>query len=244
MPFEVVPAIDVAAGRLARVGARGVETAVAFGGDPLAAATSFVAAGARRLHLVDLDLARTGEPANLDVLRAVAALGVPVQASGGVRGVAQVEWLLDAGAERVVLGSAAFANRDEVERALERFGDRVVLGIEAEGSTIRPRGTDLELAMWDVLRWLGGLDVPRFLLTEVGRVGELAGPDLEGVWALATHTRRPVLAAGGVRGVEDLRALVELGPPVEGAVVGRALFEGLDLRAALAAVATDERPSP
>jgi phosphoribosylformimino-5-aminoimidazole carboxamide ribotide isomerase len=83
--------------------------------------------------------------------------------------------------------------------------------------------------------WLGELDVPRYLFTEVGRVGSLEGPDLDGVWALATHTGRPVIASGGVRSAEDLRAIAELGEPVEGAIVGRALYEGLDVRQAILA---------
>ena len=86
--------------------------------------------------------------------------------------------------------------------------------------------------MWDTLRWLTTLAVPRFVFTEVGRVATLGGPDLDGVWALATHTGRPVLASGGVCSLEDLRALAGLGGTVEGAIVGRALYEGLDPREA------------
>jgi phosphoribosylformimino-5-aminoimidazole carboxamide ribonucleotide (ProFAR) isomerase len=87
--------------------------------------------------------------------------------------------------------------------------------------------------LWETLVWLGGLDVRRYLFTEVRRVGELAGPDLDGIWALATHVARPVLAAGGIRSVDDLRAVAGLGGDVEGAIVGRALHVGLDLREAL-----------
>jgi len=112
------------------------------------------------------------------------------------------------------------------------------VGIEADGPTIRPRGaTGRELALWDTLLWLASLDVARYVFTEVGRVGELAGPDLDGIWALATHTERPVLAAGGIRSVDDVRAVAALGGTVEGAIVGRALHEGLDLAEALRATA-------
>jgi phosphoribosylformimino-5-aminoimidazole carboxamide ribonucleotide (ProFAR) isomerase len=231
--FQVIPAIDVAGGRLARVSAAGIAPLDAFGGDPLAAAAAFAEAGSPRLHVVDVDLATTGRAANLDTLRSVAALGVPVQASGGVASAAHVDELLGAGADRVVLGSAALADRGVAERLIAAHGERLCVGIEADGPAIRPRGGGSELVLWETLVWLGGLDVRRYLFTEVRRVGELAGPDLDGIWALATHVARPVLAAGGIRSVDDLRAVAGLGGDVEGAIVGRALHEGLDLREAL-----------
>jgi phosphoribosylformimino-5-aminoimidazole carboxamide ribonucleotide (ProFAR) isomerase len=236
MPFEVIPALDVAGGRLVRMSADGPVAVEAFGGDPLAAAEAFVQAGARRLHLVDVELASADEPRALRVLAAVAALGVPVQASGGVRTRAQADALLGAGAARVVLGSASLAFRAATEELLDALGEAVVVGIEADGPTIRPRGRGSELPLWDTLVWLAGLEVPRFLFTEVGRSGSLDGPDLDGIWALATHSARPVIAAGGIRDVADLRRVAGLGGTVEGAVVGRALYEGLDLAEALAAV--------
>ncbi|MGZ8613015.1 MAG: HisA/HisF-related TIM barrel protein, partial [Actinomycetota bacterium] len=113
------------------------------------------------------------------------------------------------------------------------LGERACVGVEAAGSAIRPRGGGDEMPLWETLEWLAGLDVARYLFTEVGRVGALSGPDLDGIWALAMHTRRPVIASGGIRSVEDLRAIAGLGGTVEGAVVGRALQEGLELRDAL-----------
>jgi phosphoribosylformimino-5-aminoimidazole carboxamide ribotide isomerase len=236
MSFEVIPALDVAAGRLVRVDRSGAIPVEAFESDPLTAATAFVRAGATRLHLVDVDLARSGEVENLPTLRAVCELGVPVQASGGVRSRAHVEALLSAGAERVVLGSAALADRDEAEVLVRAFGDRLVVGIEADGPVVRPRGSDLELALWDVLVWLARIEVRRYLFTEVGRVGGLEGPDLDGIWAFAEYSAVPVLLAGGIRGVDDVRAVAALGGRIEGVVIGRALYEGLGLDEALAAV--------
>ena len=238
MAFEVIPAIDVAGGRLVRMSAGGTVPVETFGGDPLAAARAFVEAGAARLHVVDVDLAATGEPGNLDLVSSVAGLGVPVQAGGGVTSAAQVEALSSAGVDRVVLGSAALADREAAERIVATHGDRLCVGIEADGPTIRPRGAaGRELPLWDTLVWLAELDVARYLFTEVDRVGELAGPDLDGIWALATHTERPVLAAGGIRSVDDVRAVAGLGGSVEGVIVGRALHEGLDLAEALSATA-------
>lgn len=237
--FEVIPAIDVSEGRLARIAGAGAEPLAVFEGDPLAAARAFVAAGARWLHVVDLDLARSGRPRNLAVLREIARLGVPVQASGGVRAAGAVEALLEAGASRVVVGSAALEEPEVVGELLARFAERLVVAIEADGATIRPRGGGAELPLWETLGWLAELPVARFLFVEVGRVGGVEGPDLDGVWALARHTGRPVLASGGVRDVRDLLALAALDAGVEGAVVGRALYEGgLSLAEALAAVAS------
>lgn len=234
MAFEVIPALDIAGGRLVRTSADGPVAVEAFAGDPLAAARAFVDAGAGRLHVVDVDLANGSAAGNLDLLAEIVALGVPVQASGGVWTAAEVETLRGAGADRVVLGSAALASREGTEELVASFGFALVVGVEADGPTITSRGGGPELPLWDTLTWLAELDVRRFLFTEVGRVGALAGPDLDGVWALATHTGKPVIAAGGIRGTEDLRALAALGPPVEGGVVGRALYEGLDLSEALA----------
>jgi phosphoribosylformimino-5-aminoimidazole carboxamide ribonucleotide (ProFAR) isomerase len=236
MSFEVIPALDVADGRLVRVDRSGAIPVEAFEADPATAATAFVRAGATRLHLVDVDLARSGAVENLPTLRAVCALGVPVQASGGVRSRDHVEALLSAGAERVVLGSAALVDRDDTEVLARAFGDRLVVGIEADGPLVKPRGSDLELPLWDVLVWLAGIEVRRYLFTEVGRVGGLEGPDLDGMWAFAEYSAVPVLLAGGIRGAEDVRAVAALGGRIEGVVIGRALYEGLDLDEALAAV--------
>ena len=162
------PALDVAGGRLVHVLRSGQVPATAFGADPLAAANAFVDAGATRLHLVDVDLARSGEMGNADALGAVCGLGVPVQASGGVRTGDQVGRAARPGAERVVLGSAALHDRDEAEVLVRRFGDRLVVGIEADGQTVRAAGIDLELPLRDLLVWLAGLEVRRYLVTEVG----------------------------------------------------------------------------
>lgn len=237
MAFQVIPGIDVAGGRLVRISSAGPEPLDAFGGDPLAAAAAFVEAGAPLLHVVDVDQALAGEPSNLGVVQAIAAMGVAVQASGGVRTRAQVDAAREAGASRVVLGSASLQDPGFVAEAVREGGDAIVVGIEVDGAEIVPRGAhDVRLSLWETLGWLGELPVARFLWTDVARAGRSGGIDLDGPWALATSTERPVIAAGGIRGTQDLRSLARLGGTIEGAVVGRALYEGLDLRDALAAV--------
>ena len=230
MGLEVIPGLDLSGGRLVRITPQGPEPVDAFGGDPVAAATAFVEAGARHLHVVDVDLAASGSVGAADAIAALSALGVPVQASGGVRNGEQADALLAAGAARVVLGSAGLADREGTRALVERLGDALVVGVEGDGPAIRPRGTREELPMWDTVVWLATVPVRRFLFTEVGRVGGLAGPDLDGMWAFAGHSAAPVMVAGGIRGVEDLRSIAALGGPIEGAIVGRALYEGTDLR--------------
>jgi phosphoribosylformimino-5-aminoimidazole carboxamide ribonucleotide (ProFAR) isomerase len=232
--FEVIPAIDVSAGRIALLGPDGPAPAEAFGGDPLAAARSFAAAGARWIHVVDLDLAFHGEARNLDTISAIAGLGPAVQVAGAVRTDDEVRSLLEAGASRVVVGSAALADPREVVRMVGVHGERLAVGIEVDGGRIRSRGR--ERVDLDLMRTLGGLvaaNVRYLLVTAVARVAGLGGPDVP-VIRRVVRAGRPVLAAGGVARTEHLRDLRAAG--AAGAVVGRAALEGvLDLSAVLGA---------
>jgi phosphoribosylformimino-5-aminoimidazole carboxamide ribonucleotide (ProFAR) isomerase len=231
--FEVIPAIDVSEGALAvftPAGSRAVET---FGGNPLAAAVAAVAAGARWLHVVDMDPAIRGEARNLEVVAAIASLPVAVQAAGGVRDAADVGALLEAGAARVVLGSAALADEHRVTALLSAERSRLVIGLEVEGGRIRSRGLDpVDLPLMETLGWVVSAGAALLLATSIGRVGERAGPDLE-VLKRVSRAGRPVLAAGGIASIDDLRDVRAAG--AAGAVVGSAWIEGsLDLRAVFA----------
>jgi len=236
-PFEVIPAVDVSRGRLARLHAGGIVPVGAFGGDPVAAAREFAAAGAVWAHVVDLDLAFTGVAGNIDLIGAIAHQGLRIQASGGLATVEEVDALLAAGAARAVLGSAALSDPGAVAAAAERYGERLVVGLEVEGEIVRPRGRAAEgsWALGEVLDALRSAPVARFLVTAVERVGGMAGPDLGAVGRVARETGRPVVAAGGIAGPADVAALAGLEPAIEGAVVGRALYEGTALREFLAA---------
>jgi phosphoribosylformimino-5-aminoimidazole carboxamide ribonucleotide (ProFAR) isomerase len=234
--FEILPAIDVAAGRLVSMSSGRVRTIDAFGGSPLAAAETFVSNGARWLHVVDVDRALGGRP-DLALLASIAALGAAVQASGGIEDPDAAGAALEAGAARVVLGSSMLAGRDELLGLVGALGDRAVVGIEADGPVIRPRSGAAELPLDETLGWLEGSGARRYLYTGVARVAGLGGPDAEGIAAVARRLGRPVVAAGGIGRIDDVLAVRDLGPAVaEGVVVGRALYEGLDLRALLDAV--------
>ena len=240
--FEVIPAIDVSHGRLARLTARGPVAVQAFGGDPLAAAAAFVDAGVTRLHVVDLDLAVEGAARNLGIIEALTGLGVPVQASGGAATESEIDLLLGAGADRAVLCSAALLDRALVAALVDRLGARLAIGIETDGRWIRPRGmraADLPLA--ETLSWLAETAAPRFVVTGVPRVGGLAGPDLEGVRTVLAMGR-PTIGAGGVASVADILALRDIG--AEGAIVGRAALEGaLNMAAVRLALGADGTPA-
>jgi phosphoribosylformimino-5-aminoimidazole carboxamide ribotide isomerase len=196
-----------------------------------------VEAGATWLHLVDMDLAFEGDPRNLDVVSAIASLRIRVQAGGGVRTLDEIERLRSAGAARVVLGSAALADEARTRLLLDAHRSNLIVGIEVgDDGAIRSRGRDpVELPLMETLGWLAAADAPAFLVTAVARVGSSVGPDV-GAVKRVVRAGRPVVAAGGIHTVDDLRALRAAG--ATGAVVGRAVLEGtLDLADARSALA-------
>jgi phosphoribosylformimino-5-aminoimidazole carboxamide ribotide isomerase len=221
--FTVYPAVDVLDGRVVRLREGRREEVTVEGGDPVAAAERFAADGAEWLHLVDLDGAFDGSP-DLALLRRVAAAGVPVQVGGGYRTLDLVAAALEAGARRVLLGTAALSP-PLLRDAVARHGDAVAVAIDArdgavavEGwtstGTVTPRGLADRCA---------SLGAARLVVTATRRDGTLAGPDLDLI-ADVLGAGLPVVAAGGVASLDDLRALRELG--CEGAVAGSALWLG------------------
>jgi phosphoribosyl isomerase A len=236
MAFEVIPAIDVSDGALARWTPSGpIPVRSPSGGDPLAVAATFVRAGVRWVHVVDMDLAFGGQRRNVDVVRAIAAMPVRVQASGGIGRREDVEARLAAGAARVVVGSGALSDLASVGALVAEFGDQLAVGLDvADGATIRSRGpVHLELPLAPTLERLGVLGVTRLVVTSLGRVGALAGPDVAMLGRVAAAVACPLVAAGGIASVQHLEALRAI-DGVEGAIIGRALLEGdLTVEAAL-----------
>ncbi len=234
-----MPAIDVTRGRLGRFAPAGPLPVDAFGGDPLAAAASFVRAGASWLHVVDMDLAFDGEQGNLDIVTSICAAfpGVRVQASGGVRTAAHLHAFVAAGAARVVLGSSALTDEDAVAALLAAGGPEVVVGLEVLDGRLRSRGRDpVDLDLMATLGWLTAAGTAMYLVTAVDRVGVPGGPDIELIRQVV-RSGRPTLAAGGIGSLDDLRAVRTAG--AVGAVVGRGAIErSLDLAEAFAWAAT------
>lgn len=230
----MLPAIDVAAGRLAVWTPAGPRPVEAYGGDPLAAARAYRDAGAAWVHVVDMDHALHGAPFAADLVGSIAAEGLSVQASGGVADAATVARALTAGARRVVLGSAALADEAATASILAATDPAALLvGLECRDGSIVARGraeVDLELAA--TLGWLVAAGAPGFLVTAIARVGGLAGHDVATLRRIV-RAGRPVVAAGGIASIVDLETVRTAG--AAGAVVGRAALEGaLDIAEAFA----------
>ena len=227
--LTLLPAVDLLGGQAARLrqGALGTETAY---GDPVEAACSFAAQGAEWLHVVDLDAAFGRGPRNRQQLgRIVAAVApVRVEASGGVRHPDDLHALLDLGAARVVIGTAALEDPAWVAEACERHGDQVAVGLDACGRELRARGwTSGGGDLFEALRRLDRAGCRRFVYTEVATDGMLSGPAFDGLRAVLAATARPVIASGGVAALDDLRALAALAADgLEGVIVGKALYAG------------------
>ncbi|HLB26823.1 MAG TPA: 1-(5-phosphoribosyl)-5-[(5-phosphoribosylamino)methylideneamino]imidazole-4-carboxamide isomerase [Dehalococcoidia bacterium] len=241
--MDVIPAIDIRGGRCVRLVQGDYARETVFADDPAEAAKRWRDAGARRLHVVDLDGARQGRPLNWEaVTRIVAAVDAPVQMGGGLRDLGTVQRYLDGGIERVVLGTAAVKDEALLGAALDRFPGRIVVGVDARDGIVVTEGW-LEasgVAAGELVRRLAAMGVPRIIYTDTLRDGTLTEPNFPGLQALLADVQSSggemrVLYSGGVASLRHVRRLAETG--VEGVVVGRALYTGdIDLREALAAV--------
>jgi phosphoribosylformimino-5-aminoimidazole carboxamide ribotide isomerase len=224
--FVIAPALDVLEGRCVRLAQGERERVIVEGGDPVEAAERFVAEGAQLLHLVDLDGAFSGAPSQGLLGRIVAAAGdVPVQVGGGYRNLEAIDAALAAGASRVLVGTAA-ASPVFLNEAATRFGEGLVVAVDVRDGRVALDGWTeaTELTATELVRRCAEAGVARLLVTNVRRDGSLEGPDLELLQEVLAASDLPVLAAGGISGVDDLRRLRELG--CEGAVLGSALWLG------------------
>jgi phosphoribosylformimino-5-aminoimidazole carboxamide ribotide isomerase len=229
MSFTIYPAVDISDGRCVRLlqGRFGSETV--YSDDPVQVAVGLSSSGARWLHIVDLDGARSGIAQNRElVVEAVKRASCPVQAGGGVRSLDDVEELLFAGANRAVLGTMALEDRAELTRTCSRFGERIAVSLDARGGELASNGWTVGTGMpvLDAVKIFEEAGVSMFVYTDVTRDGTLAGPDLEGLRRIADVSRLPVIASGGIGSLEEIRTVARLrSEGVAGAIVGRALYE-------------------
>jgi phosphoribosylformimino-5-aminoimidazole carboxamide ribotide isomerase len=244
--MELYPAIDLRDGRAVRL-VQGDFARERRYGDPVELARRYVDGGARWIHVVDLDAARTGAPANRATVLAIAsAVDCSVQAGGGVRSAEAAAALLDGGVTRVVLGTSAMKDPDLVATLADRYPRRIAVGLDHRGG-----GAEVAVAGWvgdsgttltEALARVAAVPLAAVIVTAIERDGTMAGPDVDGLRLVLDIGPHPVIASGGVRGVEDLRCLAQVAAGarrLEGAIVGTALVEGnISVEEAIAACAT------
>jgi phosphoribosylformimino-5-aminoimidazole carboxamide ribotide isomerase len=233
--MELWPAIDLRGGRCVRLLQGDYARETVFGDDPVAMVRQFVAGGARRLHLVDLDGAKDGVPSQAELVgRMVATAGVSCQLGGGIRSLETARQYLDAGVARVIVGSVAIENPTLLERMAAEFPGQVVLGLDARDGRVAVRGwvDTSSLAAVDVARRHAGLPLAAIVYTDIATDGMLSGPNLAALEEMIAATGLPVIASGGVASAADIRRVAGIG--ATGCIVGRALYDGgLTLTAAL-----------
>jgi phosphoribosylformimino-5-aminoimidazole carboxamide ribotide isomerase len=228
--MKIYPAIDILGGKAVRLKQGRKDDATVYG-DPIEMATKWVGKGADWLHVVDLDGAFHGEPRSLEILRKMAA-AVPhakIQVGGGIRSMAVVDSLLDAGIQRVVLGTAAVQNQDFVKTALAERPHNVAVGIDALDGNVKVAGwtEDSHIAAIDLARRLQNLGARLVIYTDISRDGVLEGPNIEAMKEMLDNTELSVIASGGVTSIADVRHLSDLDHwRLDGVIIGKALYEG------------------
>jgi len=232
------PAIDLKDGQAVRLFKGEMEKATVFNDDPAIQAMEFVEAGCDWLHLVDLNGAFAGEPVNAAPVEAILErTEVPAQLGGGIRDMATIERWLSKGLARVILGTVAVENPSLVREAARAFPGQVAVGIDARQGRVATKGwaEETDVLATDLARSFEDAGVAAIIYTDINRDGAMQGPNVEETAALANAVSIPVIASGGVSSIEDLKALKSCGAPLNGAISGRALYDGaIDLKQALA----------
>jgi phosphoribosylformimino-5-aminoimidazole carboxamide ribotide isomerase len=223
------PAIDIRGGQAVRLLQGDYERETAYDADPVDAATRWAGEGAEFLHVVDLDGAKAGQPQNLEAVRRIAAaVPCPIQVGGGLRDATSVGAVLEAGAERVVIGTAALRDPDFLDAVVAEHGERVVVSVDARGGKVSLSGwteaTEKDVA--ETVVELSERGVTRFLCTEIDVDGTMEGPATAELNRIAAATSAQIIASGGVGTLAHLQGLAEnAAPNIEGAIVGKALYE-------------------
>jgi len=236
--MEIIPAIDLLNGKCVRLNQGNYNEVTKFNSDPVKQAQTWEKQGAKRLHLVDLDGAKTGEPINDQTIKEIKkSISIPIQLGGGIRNIERAKELLDIGIDRIILGTIAIENPELVSVLSKEYPKRIAVGIDAKEGMVATRGwvkrseiTSLELA-----KQLNELELAAIISTDISTDGTLEGPNIQALREIAEVSINPVIASGGIGSINDLISLVDLEHEgIEAIIVGRALYDGsIDLKEAI-----------
>lgn len=232
----IFPAIDLRGGKCVRLIQGDFDKETVYSDDPAATALKWQAQGAKFLHVVDLDGARVGSPQNLSAIKSILdAVNIPIEVGGGIRTLDDMEKVLSLGVRRVILGSVAVENISLVEEAVKHFGDRIVVGIDARNGFVAVHGWEKSsnVKASELAKKIVAAGVKTIIYTDISKDGMLSGVNAQAFTELAKESGAEVIASGGVKSLEDIRALKSA--KISGVIVGKAIYTGaLDLKAAIA----------
>jgi phosphoribosylformimino-5-aminoimidazole carboxamide ribotide isomerase len=236
--MDLLPAIDILDGAAVRLAKGDYARVTVYNANPVDQAKEFEQKGARWIHVVDLNGARSGSPENIDLVeRIVTQTSLSVEVGGGVRAIDTIARLVDAGAARVVLGTKLVTDKEFAQAAVEDFGDALTAGIDAKGGEVAIQGwrEGAGVPAAELVREMGAMGYRHLVFTDIARDGMQTGIDAAAYERIASAFGHPVIASGGVATIDDVRALRAVASSIEGVITGRAVYEGtLDLEEALA----------
>lgn len=225
--MQIIPAIDILDGKCVRLKQGRYDAETVYSNDPLAMARKWEKEGSQRIHVVDLDGARTGIPKNIEIIKKIKReVEIPIQAGGGIRNYELIQELISFGIDRIILGTTAVKNPNLLEEVCREFGEHIAVAIDTSGSQAATEGWT-QVSKKDVLtlaREAISLGVTRFIYTDISRDGMLKGPNFEGIRNFASQVSVPVIAGGGISSKEDIEKLKSLN--LEACIVGKALYTG------------------
>ena len=231
----ILPAIDILGGKCVRLTKGEYGTAEKVAADPIETALSFERAGAEFIHMVDLDGAKAGSRVNSDIYTEVAKkVSVPIEVGGGIRDMDTVDYYINKGIERVIIGSAALKNPSLVKEAVEKYGERIAVGIDALDGMVKSEGwcEGSSVNYIDLAREMAAVGVKYVIFTDISKDGTLEGPNLEQLGALANAVDINIIASGGIRDIGNIRDLTKMN--LYGAICGKSIYSGsLDLEEAI-----------
>jgi len=239
--MEIIPAIDLLNGKCVRLNQGNYNEVTKFNSDPVKQAQIWESQGAKRLHLVDLDGAKTGEPINdLTIKKIKRSISIPIQLGGGIRTIDRAKELLGIGIDRIILGTIAIENPELVKVLSQEYPRRVAVGIDAKEGMVATRGwlKQSEISSLELAKRLNDLELAAIISTDIATDGTLKGPNVQALREITEISINPVIASGGVGSIADLISLSDFeNEGIEGIIVGRALYDGsIDLKEALLAL--------